>query len=582
MRTLPRRLLTFALAALCWAVPRVAPAAPAAVQELDLTGEIRKSVRWLRAVQDPLTGNYGGIEATALSVKALVLCPDHYRAADGPFVGRAVEFLAAGQAEDGSIASEGAAGEERRRQTRVAAEALLLAPHRETMEALTRALTYLGEDGEAWDLRAAEPPEDAPARAQQLLAKREAEYCWGGPRGKVIETALAVIELSSCLSPKTASSDPAAAPSELPLFDPAERQEVEVALSYGAKYLNSLADDGGRFGEPGRPHVGLTAMALAALGTVPVPRPSEIQATLDRGLWWLASLQRPDGSIHDGELANYATSAAILALERGDPEEFSGVIEKAAAFLARLQLDQEEGYSEGDIYYGGIGYGSTERPDLSNLQMALEALAVSGLEKGAPTYQKALRFLERTQNRSESNDVRIVDGNIVITSGDDGGAGYLPGDSKAGFVELADGTKVPRSYGSMTYALLKCYSLAGLAKDDPRYEAAWDWCRQNYTLDVNPGFEHLSDPAAAYQGLFYYFLTMAQALEASGDEYLVTPDGERHRWRAELCGRLIAMRNKIDGSWVNRNSPRWYEGNPILATSYALLTLEVAMPKASH
>src|SRR5688572_2529970 len=194
MRTLPHRLLTFAFAALCCALPRAAVA-----QELDLTGEIRKSVRWLRTVQDPLTGNYGGIEATALSVKALVLCPDHYRAADGPFVGRAVEFLAAGQAEDGSIAAEGAAGEERRRQTRIAAEALMLAPHRETMAALTRALTYLGEDGEAWDLRAAEPPEDAPARAQQLLAKREAEHCWDGPRGKVIETAAAVIELSSCL-----------------------------------------------------------------------------------------------------------------------------------------------------------------------------------------------------------------------------------------------------------------------------------------------------------------------------------------------------------------------------------------------
>jgi squalene-hopene/tetraprenyl-beta-curcumene cyclase len=580
--------LGFALAAVCCAVPRVATAATAATagaagaQELDLVGEIRKSVRWLRSVQDPLTGNYGGIEATALSVKALALSPDHYRAADGPFVGRAVEFLAAAQAEDGSIASEGAAGDERRRQTRLAVEALMLAPHRETVAALAAALAYLGEDGDDWDLRAAEAPENALAKAQQRLAQRKPEHCWDGPRGKVIETALAVIELSSCLPSKTQSAEPGPAPVELPLFDPADRKEAEVALSYGAKYLSSMADDRGRYGEPGHPHPGLTAMALAALATVPVPRPSEIQTTLDHGLWWLASLQHPDGSIHDGELANYTTAAAIMALQRGDPEEFSGVIEKAAAFLSRLQLDQEEGYSEGDIYYGGIGYGSTERPDLSNLQMALEALAVSGLEKGAPTYQKALRFLERTQNRSESNDVRIVDGNIVITSGDDGGAGYMPGDSKAGFVELADGTKVPRSYGSMTYALLKCYSLAGLPKDDPRLEAAWNWCREHYTLDVNPGFEHLSDPAASYQGLFYYFLTMAQALDAWGDDYVVTPDGERHHWRAELCGRVIAMRNKIDGSWVNRNSPRWYEGNPILATSYALLTLEAAMPKASH
>ena len=49
-------------------------------------------------------------------------------------------------------------------------------------------------------------------------------------------------------------------------------------------------------------------------------------------------------------------------------------------------------------------------------------------------------------------------------------------------------------------------------------------------------------------------------------------------WRAEVCGRLVAMQSKIDGSWTNQNSPRWYEGNPLLATSYALLALEAALP----
>jgi squalene-hopene/tetraprenyl-beta-curcumene cyclase len=175
--------------------------------------------------------------------------------------------------------------------------------------------------------------------------------------------------------------------------------------------------------------------------------------------------------------------------------------------------------------------------------------------------------------------VQIVDGDIVIKSGDDGGAGYLPGDSKAGFVELADGTRVPRSYGSMTYALLKCYVFAGLAKDDPRLAAAFDWCRENYTLDVNPGFVTSKDPSAAYQGLFYYFYTLARALDAFGVEALVDGSGSEHRWRAEVAGRLVSMQSKVDGSWTNKNSPRWWEGNPVLATAYALLTLDAAMPR---
>ena len=161
-----------------------------------------------------------------------------------------------------------------------------------------------------------------------------------------------------------------------------------------------------------------------------------------------------------------------------------------------------------------------------------------------------------------------------VELGDDGGGVYMPGDSKAGFVELADGTRVPRSYGSMTYALLKGYLFAGLPKDDPRVAAAWEWLRKNWTLDVNPGFEASSDPQAAYQGLFYYFYTMARALDLYGEEVVVDAAGREHRWREELAGRLLAMQ-RPDGSWVNGNSPRWWEGNPVLATAYAMLTLEV-------
>ena len=71
-----------------------------------------------------------------------------------------------------------------------------------------------------------------------------------------------------------------------------------------------------------------------------------------------------------------------------------------------------------------------------------------------------------------------------------------------------------------------------------------------------------------------------RALDLVGEEYVTSPDGERHAWRSELCGRLVAMQARHDGSWINRNSPRWWEGNPILATAYALLTLHAALPPA--
>jgi len=46
------------------------------------------------------------------------------------------------------------------------------------------------------------------------------------------------------------------------------------------------------------------------------------------------------------------------------------------------------------------------------------------------------------------------------------------------------------------------------------------------------------------------------------------------RWREELVKKLIALQ-KPDGSWVNANN-RWWENDPVLASSYALLALEFA------
>ena len=83
------------------------------------------------------------------------------------------------------------------------------------------------------------------------------------------------------------------------------------------------------------------------------------------------------------------------------------------------------------------------------------------------------------------------------------------------------------------------------------------------------------DPTAAYQGLVCYFYTMAKALDLFGESAIVDAAGKAHDWRSELAGRLVAMQ-RADGSWVNENAARWFEGNPVLATSYAMLTLGTA------
>jgi squalene-hopene/tetraprenyl-beta-curcumene cyclase len=540
---------------------------------LDLGPDIDKALRWLRYAQDRDSGGYGpDVATTALALRALRESPRKYQAIDGPFVQRALDYLVARQAPDGSIADAGASGADRTRQTRLAAAALTLHASESNKAALGAALKHLGEalSAEPWG---DEPlPESRAAvrkLATDLLSKRRSDGSWDGSARATAEAAVLLVRAAPVLKPAAAGPKGA---KPLAAFEPADKQAALDALATGARFLVSIADEG-KWGEPGKPDAGITAMALGALLSTPTPREPRVQSTIDAGLAWLVSLQQPDGSIHQGKVANYVTSAAVMALAADGRESHRAALLRARDWLVALQLGPEDDYAEDHPYYGGIGYGSSERPDLSNLQMALEALSVSGLDKDHEAFRRSLRFLERCQNRSERNDVRIPEGGKVVVSGDDGGSAYAPGQSMAGYSELEGGRKIPRSYGSMTYALLKSYIFAGVPKDDPRVKAASEWLRRNYTLDVNPGFEAAEDPSAAFQGLFYYFSTMARTLEVAGEANIVDARGESRSWRKDLAGRLVAIQRKDDGSWLNENSPRWYEGNPILATSYALLAL---------
>ena len=579
----------FILLALAFAAPRPAPlpaqpalaSEPAPAQVSEIKDEVDRSIRWLRSTQDAKTGAFGhGVEGTAWALVAMAECPRAYERSDGPFMTRALDFLASRAREDGAICDAHAEGAARVEQTRIAARALSRLVDESSSQQLAGALTYLArleiDDPDPGGPVAPAERAAAERRAAELLAQRDARGAWSGEEGDVIATGRAIAELSAIYS----RWKPAAVAHEttpLPEIATVDSQAIRTAIERGAGFLVEAAQEG-RFGAPGQPDAGLTAMVLGGLAAVPEPRPQAVQQCLDAGCAWLAGLQHEDGSIHDGKLANYVTSAAILALSRSGQKEYEPVILRARDFLIELQADEGEGYTSEHQYYGGIGYGDDERPDLSNLQVALEALSASGLSSEHAAYKRALTFLQRCQNRSESNDIELVVQGQTLVSGDDGGAAYQPGNSKAGTIELPDGRQVPRSYGSMSYALLKGYIFAGLQRDDPRVQALWKWLQQNYTLDINPGFEHSSDPAAAFQGLFYYFHTMAKALDLFGEDVIVDGFGVEHSWRSELSGRLLAMQSKIDGSWINRNSPRWWEGNPLLATAYVLMTLDSAMP----
>jgi len=78
-------------------------------------------------------------------------------------------------------------------------------------------------------------------------------------------------------------------------------------------------------------------------------------------------------------------------------------------------------------------------------------------------------------------------------------------------------------------------------------------------------------------GLYYYYHTMAKALDVLGEETFTDAAGTTHRWREELADALVS-RQRDDGAWVNANA-RWMEDDPNLVTAYALLALSHVRPK---
>jgi squalene-hopene/tetraprenyl-beta-curcumene cyclase len=129
----------------------------------------------------------------------------------------------------------------------------------------------------------------------------------------------------------------------------------------------------------------------------------------------------------------------------------------------------------------------------------------------------------------------------------------------------------------MTYALLKSYTLCGIPGDDPRVQAAVKWIQDNWTLAENPGADPALGEKVKFQGLFYYYMVLAQALSAAKVDTVTTIDKDgkplQVAWQKALRAHLEGMQ-AADGTWVNGKNDRWWEGMQMLCTCYAMAALE--------
>lgn len=346
------------------------------------------------------------------------------------------------------------------------------------------------------------------------------------------------------------------------------RNEIQLAIDKGLRFLKTQQKEDGSWSDADPNHPALTALPLVAFQREPSGKYMKEQPEFMRkGYAFIRSKAQPDGGIYTKGLSNYNTSTALMALlNSGDPKD-EPLLKAAKDFIVGQQA---KGMTDPSLD-GGISYGPTgtsrQHPDLDNHLVGIEALrAYQAARKNVEgegkqlNWQAAIDFISRSQNLTATNKEKWASDDPA----NKGGFVYFPGDSKAGEMRLPDGRVALRSYGSMSYAGLLSFIYADVKKDDQRVVAALDWLKKNYTLKENPGMKRA--------GLFYYYHLMTKALAAADVKTLETPNGKVD-WASEVALKLINTQAG-DGSWVN-DTARWMEKDPVLVTTYCVLSLEI-------
>ncbi len=370
--------------------------------------------------------------------------------------------------------------------------------------------------------------------------------------GRAVAAVLALVFIAGAAAKATAAEGKATGP-DAKLY----KATVDKAVQF-------LASQQGKDGSLS-PQIGLGPTAIATLGLLRTGR-AVTDPQVAKGLSYIEEFVQEDGGIHKPGtfIANYETCIALVCLKEANRDgRYDKTIRKAETYLRGAIWDENKKKDKSDAYYGGAGYGGKSRPDLSNTAYLVDALHATGAGKDDEALKKALIFVSRCQNLESEHNTTPYAGKV-----NDGGFYYSCVVDQASEKRLtAEGGL--RSYGSMTYAGLKSMIYAGLTKDDPRVKAAHRWIRDHYDVTSNPGMGEA--------GLYYYYHTFAKALDAVGTDEIEDAKAVKHDWRKELTEEL-ARRQQPDGSWVNKDR-QWMEGDPNLATSFALLALSYCQPK---
>lgn len=353
------------------------------------------------------------------------------------------------------------------------------------------------------------------------------------------------------------------------------RHEGEAAVRRAMLWLQQRQHEEGHWSSPQWP--ALTALPVWALSMDEEFRDTD---SVRRGVAFIKSTAHPNGAIfvepreerRGGGLSMYNTAISMVGLHMSGIEDARPYVLRAREFVAAAQ------HLSGDVFHGGFGYdAATNRAyaDLSNTFIAIEGMVLTQDVEDLRTEgervdfdrEAAVQFVSSIQNRRESNPAEWVSDHPE----DAGGFAYRPEDSRGMIRVTADGKEAFRTFGSMTYAGKLSLIYSDVDRNDPRVQSAFEWSRRNWTVSSNP--------PADQEGFFYFINVLSKSMATFGRNIFTRTTGEEVNWRVEVINELVG-RQRIDehgnGFWLNDNN-RYWEGDPVLVTAYALIALQIAL-----
>ena len=318
------------------------------------------------------------------------------------------------------------------------------------------------------------------------------------------------------------------------------------------------------------------------------------EASVSRGLRWLASVQNDDGS---WSLKNYSrsdragnkgdsmgTALALLPFfGAGQTHEFGVYKKTVAGGLKWLMENQKE---NGDLR----GNTSSQAGMYAHGQATIvlcEALALTGDRQFFDPVQRAINYIELAQHRSggwryrpgQAGDTSVfgwmmmalqsaraagmdvsINPNVFVradnfldsVAAQPRGRDKLLSGSAYGYQPGREATDV------MTAEAILCRMYLGWRKDDPRMKAAVDWLVK----------EHL--PSSKDQNLYYWYCGTQVMQHYGGDPW--------EKWNRRIRTLLIesqTRRGRYPGSWAPDEFEWGEKGGRIYTTAMAVCTLEV-------